>query len=81
MSAIRPKFKILSSSCKHPNFILPIDSTKKTLGFKRSCGVAFENFEFFRFLRGTNGGSPPIFFFIKNCLTPIKQKSNNRIPA
>ena len=30
-------------------FIVLIDSTKKTLGYRRSCGVTFENLEFFRF--------------------------------
>ena len=54
-------------------FIVLIDSTKKTLGYRRSCGVTLENLEFFRFLRGPNGGFPQKisnFFFTKNCLTP-----------
>ena len=42
-------------------FIVLIDSTKKTLGYRRSCGDTFENFEFFRFLRGPNGGFPKKF--------------------
>ena len=53
--------------------IVLIDSTKKTLGYRGSCGVTFENLEFFRFLRGPNGGFPKkIFnsFFTRNCLTP-----------
>ena len=31
-------------------FIVLFDSTKKTLGYRRSCEVNFENFEFFIFL-------------------------------
>ena len=39
-------------------FIVLIDSTKKTQGYRGSCGVTFENLEFFRFLRGPNGRLP-----------------------
>ena len=54
-------------------FIVLIDSTKKTLGYRRSCGVTLENQVFFRFLRGPNGGFPLKnfnFVFTENCLTP-----------
>ena len=63
MSAIRPKFNILSSSF-FANILISIvliDSSKKTLGYRGSCGVTFENLEFFRFLRAQTGGSPKEF--------------------
>ena len=44
-----PKFK-------YSYFLVLIDSTNKTLGYRRSCGVNFENFEFFIFTRGPNWG-------------------------
>ena len=42
--------------------IVLIDYLKKTLGYRGSCVVTFENLEIFRFLRGPNGGFPPKFF-------------------
>ena len=45
-------------------FIVLIDSTKKTLGYRRSCGVTFEDLDFFRFLRGPKGGILPKNFII-----------------
>ena len=39
-------------------FIVLTDSTKKTLGYRGSFGVNFENLAFFRFLRGPNGEFP-----------------------
>ena len=35
-----------------------IDSTKKILGYRRSCWVTFENLGIFRFLGGLNRGFP-----------------------
>ena len=49
-------------------FIVLIDSTKNTLGYRRLCWVTFEIFEYFRFLRGPNGGLSkkikPFFLFL-----------------
>ena len=50
----------------------------------RSCGVNFENSEIFRFLRGPKGGFPPKISkkkFAKNQVTPLYEKSNNKIPC
>ena len=62
--------------------IVLTDSTIKTLCYMRSCGVNFENSEIFRFLRGPKGGFPPKisnYFFAKNQVTPLYEKSNNKI--
>ena len=62
-------------------FIVLIESTIKIWGYRRSCGVTFENFEIFRFFRGPNGGFPEIFlnfFFTKSCLSLLYKKSNNK---
>ena len=48
----------------------------------RSCGVNFEKSEIFRFLRGPKGGFPrknSNSFFAKNEVTPLNEKSNNKI--
>ena len=51
---------------KFENDRVLIDSTKKTLGYRVSCKVTFENFQFFRFFGGKNGGCPnKIIFFPK----------------
>ena len=60
MSAIWSKFNILSSIL-FANILISIVliySTNNTFGYRRSCVVTFETLEFFRFLRGANGGFP-----------------------
>ena len=48
----------------------------------RSCGVNFEIFEIFRFLRGPQGAFPLKiwnYFFVNISVTPLYEKSNNKI--
>ena len=60
-------------------FIVLIDSTKKTLGFRSSYWVNLDKFEFFRFLEALTGGSPKKFQkkFHRKLSNPEK-KSNNK---
>ena len=54
-----------------PNIYVLIDYIKKTLGYRGSCVVTFENLELFRFLRGLNRGFPPKISKKKNSLKPV----------
>ena len=47
-----PKRRPTGTPHARANFIALIYSTKKTLGYRRSCWVTFEKFEVFIFLTG-----------------------------
>ena len=53
--------------------IVLTDSAIKILCYKRPCGVNFEKYEIFKFLRGPKGGGSP------EKLSPLYEKWNNTI--